>query len=1368
MNKLLLLMSVFLTSSYIANTQPWKENLPKENRKKEVTLNDYQKAFNNYWKPYDLNIGYFIDKEGKKQKARGWKQFKRWEYYWETQVDAETGEFPEKTAYQVFQEFYKSKANKKSLGDANWTNLGTNSSSGGYAGIGRINCIAFHPTNNNIYWVGTPAGGLWVTKNNGASWSVLTDENNVLGVSDIVIPSDYEISKTIYIATGDRDAWDNRSIGVLKSTDDGITWNVTGISFTVQQSRMCTRLLLDPNNDNIIIAATSRGVYKTIDAGTTWSNRLTSLSFIDMEYKPGDFNTLYGSTTNGSVYYSSDGGINWFASLDKGERIELAVSPASDSIVYALASASDDGLYGVYKSTNSGSNFTEVYSSLTKNLLDWSTDGSGDGGQGWYDLAIAVSPSDEDVVVVGGVNTWRSTNGGTDFSIINHWYGGGGVQAVHADKHMLNFRSNGDLFECNDGGVYVSTNNGTSWTDKTNGIVNSQMYKLSVSQQLENEIITGLQDNGSKLYSDNKWWDVKGGDGMECLIDYADYKIQYATYVYGQITRTKDWWSTSTDIEPSDAGDGAWVTPFIIDPVNHNVLYAGYADVWKTTNNGTNWTKISNINASDKIRSMAIAPSNNNVLYVASRYAIYKTINGGSDWTNITSGLPSNFITYIAVKHNDPNTLWVSLGGYDINAVYQSTDGGSTWNNISLGLPSIPANTVVQDTNGGAINTLYLGTEAGVYKKVADEKWQLFNNGLPNVKIGELEIYYNSDPLKCKLRAATYGRGLWETPVIAATEPVLELTSIENITANGASATASITDDSGYTITESGFVISIFSESSIDDVYTIKVKTSPVVINGEYTLGISGLVQSSTYYIKAYAISQIGVGYSDEYIFETDCGGAISVLPYATEFAIDSLPNCWINIDNLGNDQVWQFDNPGGIGFISSTSDSGFASLNSENYGSGSSQNADLITPEFDFTNYTAVNISFEHLFKSNNGATAKLQYSLNNGTNWTTIKEWSASVGTTNAPAFYVKDISGIAGEASVTFSFNYNGANDGYWCIDDLLIANSFAVSVNVSDVDTIAIPNATVSLGEKVLTTNFAGNVMFRSVSNTTHEFSVSADGYVNQSGTVVVDNTNAYLNINLQTPPSTDASLDSLLVAGVMIESFNSGIFMYNIQLAPGTTDLPLVSAVTNHIAAEFIITQATLETLTATVEVTAEDESTKLTYYVIFEILPDPTYTVTFSITNENNDPVPYVTVSMLEMLRSADTEGVAIFTEVPSVGDTVFEVTSNEYNTYSGRVNIVDADVDVDVVLLKTGINDNLNSLMQVYPNPTSRFINIEIANTKVPAQLSVVDFNGKVVFKKTNMTNSETIDLKGNAVGVYFVNLTIDNETYTERVVLK
>lgn len=1067
MKKYLLLLSIVLAMNTLSIGQEWLQNLPENKKENELSFFDYQNAFEEYWAPFNVVNGYYLE-EGEKVKAAGWKQYKRWEWNMEGRMDPSTGAFPTKSAQQVYNEFVKANPDQGTNKSSNWTELGPGNSDGGYAGVGRLNCIAFHPSDNNTYWVGAPAGGLWVTTNNGSSWTCLTDDNDVLGVSDIAIPTNYSSSQTIFIATGDRDAFDNRSVGVLKSTNGGSTWNATGLQYTLAQGKMVTRLLMDPNNNSTIIASTNSGVYKTTNGGTTWSNQLTSRSFIDMEYKPGDYNTLYGSTTGGDIYLSTDGGNNWSQSFNQGNRVELAVSPDNSNYVYAVVANGSSALYGVYRSTNSGSSFSLVFDSY--NLLGWASDGSGSSGQGWYDLAIAVSPNNANTLLVGGVNTWKSTNGGSTWSIANHWWGDG-VPAVHADKHMLKYRSNGDLFECNDGGVYISTNDGTSWADKTNGIVISQMYKLGVSQTVANETITGLQDNGTKLLSANSWDDVKGGDGMECLIDYTDVNIQYGTYVNGQISRTTNHWGSSTAIEPSGAGSGAWVTPYIIDPVDHNTLYAGYADVWKTTNKGNSWTKISTMSTGSKIRSMAISESNNNTLYVADPNDIWKTTNGGSSWTNINGSLPlsQSSIKYIAVKSDDPNTLWLALSGYNSSNVYQSTNGGSTWTNISSGLPQLPCYTIVQNTQISGSVHLYVGTELGVYFKNGTDNWIEYNSGLPNVQCGELEIYYASNSNDSKLRLASYGRGLWESPL---TQENSDLASVQttapiNITMNSATLGGNVTDEGSTNVSERGVVWSLSPNPNTSDNKIVNSGTG----TGSYIEPLSGLSSATTYYTKAYAINSTGTSYGSQESFTTNC--ASFNLPFSEDFESSTFPsNCWLvyrGTNNIGSSNDWVSSNDAQNGSQS-------AYIEYEDVSGGNAEDW-LVSPEITLASGSELSFYQKQGYSTEYGSMYYVKVSTSSQTSqgsFTTLESWGESDFSTSYSEKII-DLSAYDGQ-SIYLAFIMTNDNGDDWYVDNINITASSAPT-----------PVATVfstpgcSTGSVTVTSNLSGSQTFYLTAN-----------------------------------------------------------------------------------------------------------------------------------------------------------------------------------------------------------------------------------------------------------------------------------------------
>ncbi|MGE0088057.1 MAG: T9SS type A sorting domain-containing protein [Bacteroidales bacterium] len=770
-------------------SQSWTKNLENKNPK-DITFVDVQKAFNEYHKDKNVIKGYYFV-NGEKIKAPGWKQFKRWEWNMDMRVDPITGKFPTTTTSQEWDKFMKSNPDSKSTA-GNWVQMGPNSSGGGYAGIGRVNCIAFHPTDPNTYWVGTPSGGLWRTTDDGSTWDVLTDQNDVLGVSDIAIPSDFATSNTIYIATGDRDggsSWtlsggnwdDNESIGVLKSTDGGATWNPTGLTWNTSQGQQIGRLLIHPANPQILIFGAYDGIYKTTDGGTNWSKVHTSGYVIDMEFKPGEPTVVYASTQGGTpaILKSTNTGDSWTSVYTFGSgssRTDIAVTPAASDHLYVLVSNTSGGLYGVYKSRNSAGSFTQTFSGTGTNhsLLGYYSDGSGDNvGQGGYDLALAVAPNDTNIMFLGGINTWKSTNNGYNWTINNMWtsysgYNYSGAPEVHADKHILKFYNNTTVFEGNDGGIYKSTDIGANWVDKTNEMVISQLYRIGVDQSNGSNVIAGLQDNGTKLIWESTWYDVKGGDGMECIIDPTDNNVQYGTYVEGEIERTLDLWNNTEIISNNiaDGGGGWWVAPYTLDPNNSQIIYVGYADVWKSTNRGDSFTKISTMNSSDKLRSLAVAPGNSSVIYAADKTHIWKTTNGGGNWTAITGTLPvsSTSITYIAVHNSNPDIVWVTFGGYNSTRVYESTNGGTSWTNISDGLPTLPVFCIAQNKLETTKNHLYVGTDRGVFFKNGSDNWIQFSTGLPNVMVTELDIYYDSStPTDSRILAATFGRGLWES-----------------------------------------------------------------------------------------------------------------------------------------------------------------------------------------------------------------------------------------------------------------------------------------------------------------------------------------------------------------------------------------------------------------------------------------------------------------------------------------------------------------------------------------------------------------------------------------------------------------------------
>jgi len=714
-----------------------------------------RQAFETYWKDRPVT------------RSSGYKVFKRWEYFMENRVSPDgTRPAPE----EVVMALNAYLDNNRSV-SGNWTSLGPSQipapGPAGYEGLGRLNTVAFHPADPNKLYVGAPSGGMWQTSDGGLTWTTYTDTLPTLGVSSILI--DHSDPSRIFIGTGDRDAGDAPGLGVFLSTDGGLSW---APSKTGMGDKTVGKLIQHPLNANQMFAATSGGIYRSDNGGSSWS-LITSGNFKDLCFKPNDPSILYAAQ-GADFYRSSNGGgsfVKITAGLTSGQRGVIAVTPANPNYVYFVQSNSSSGFKGLYRSTDAGLTFTTR--STSPNILDWSCDGSASGGQGWYDLAIAADPVNPELIYVGGVNVWKSTNGGTSWNINAHWYGGCSVAEVHADCHYLAWSPvDGKLYACNDGGIYF-TSNGTTWTDRTVTMTIGQIYKLGQSQTSKEKVINGFQDNGTYTYLATGWIATGGGDGMECAVDYQNGSYMYHTIYYGDIYRT---FNNGNELHVAGNGvfgineSGGWVTPFILGESDPKMMFVGYKNIWRcndvrSTNNPT-WSKISNNLAGTNSSNLTVleqSPANPGILYAArSDNKLFRTDNAlaaSPVWTDLTSLLPATGTPSDLEAHStDPGVVYMTLG----NNVYKSVNNGQSWTTITGNLPALHMNSIVCYKNGP--EALYVGTDAGVFfRDSSSTGWSNFSAGLPySAEITELEIYYDNDSTAADaIRASTYGRGLW-------------------------------------------------------------------------------------------------------------------------------------------------------------------------------------------------------------------------------------------------------------------------------------------------------------------------------------------------------------------------------------------------------------------------------------------------------------------------------------------------------------------------------------------------------------------------------------------------------------------------------
>ncbi|MEN9638974.1 MAG: hypothetical protein RLZZ262_842, partial [Bacteroidota bacterium] len=359
---------------------------------------EIQAKFNEYWAGRPVERG------------KGFKAFKRWENFMIPRVNPQTGAWPAPDAvWQAMQDSPQMFQQNQEM-PGNWSYIGNTSVPTGGGGAGRLNSVRALPGSTTTWFVCAPGGGLWKTTNSGTSWSIVgTDFLGSIGCSDVAI--DPTNTNIMYLATGDGDAGDTYALGVLKTTDGGVTWNTTGLNWNVTQTRTTNRILIHPTNTQIVIVATSNGIWRTTNGGTNWTQEATG-DIKDLIFKPGDPSTVYACTDQ--FMRSTDTGDTWttittgLPTAAAAQRMALAVSDANAAYVYVLASGGDSGFLGLYRSTDSGLNFTTR--STTPNLMGWSTNGSDAGGQGWYDLRVVADPSNAETIYTGGVNVWKSTD----------------------------------------------------------------------------------------------------------------------------------------------------------------------------------------------------------------------------------------------------------------------------------------------------------------------------------------------------------------------------------------------------------------------------------------------------------------------------------------------------------------------------------------------------------------------------------------------------------------------------------------------------------------------------------------------------------------------------------------------------------------------------------------------------------------------------------------------------------------------------------------------------------------------------------------------------------------------------------------------
>jgi len=662
-------------------------------------------------------------------------------------------------------------------------------------GAAHVYTVEQSVSNPNVLYAGSATAGAWKTIDKGANWNLITRDLALNGVYAIEI--DFTNPEIIYISGNG---------GIYKSSDGGANWTVIGDAAFTNLSHSTKDIKLKPTNNMELFVASDEGLYNSLDGGLNFT-QVMSGEFLEIEFHPNSADTMYFVRKNGDkteFYRSDDGGITLInftngwpnpGTGDDQKRTEIAVSPAASNKIVALATGSANGgsgLYGIYISYDKGENWTfqccgpqpaGAPSATNINMMGWQPSGLDDGGQYYYDLALAVNPNNADSIHVAGVNQWISADNGITFTCPAKWSEPHKKGYVHADIHDINYFGNDLWFAC-DGGIFYSDNAGDSTYRKQYGIAGTDFWGFGAGFKDGNVMLGGAYHNGTLLKDNNTyindWICTDGGDGIRGFVNFGNPRIAYSDYGGKTLSgdRTVNISSLPLDKKPNASYIIGESSQMEFDPRCHNWSYIGNdTSLWLSKNNGASYSVIHHFN--EKVTAVEVAWSNPDVIYVATWESwwgdkkIYRTNDAGQTWTDIT---PTNingqaWIPYdITISSYDENTLWIArcsmyggvqdAQGYE---VFKSISGGQNWINWSTpALDNINATNIEHQrgSNGG----IYLGTRDAVYyRNNSMNDWDIYDNNLPKSTTStQLLPYYREGLLRNGTNRSAYEIDFYE------------------------------------------------------------------------------------------------------------------------------------------------------------------------------------------------------------------------------------------------------------------------------------------------------------------------------------------------------------------------------------------------------------------------------------------------------------------------------------------------------------------------------------------------------------------------------------------------------------------------------
>ncbi len=715
---------------------------------------------------------------------------------------------------------------------ATWTNIGPSNQGG------RTRALLIHPTTPTIMYAGGVAGGVWKSTDAGGSWSTTTDLQ-MSSLAVVALTFDPNNPNTIYAGTGEGhgNGGAARGAGIFRSTDAGVTW--TRLASTNNANFHYTMdFVVSTRNTSRFYAATRTGVWRSNDGGNNWTNLIAvpAGGCTDLALQRGGANGyLYiscgvSTTAGASVYRVPDDGVSGVGTIlgyfGMG-RSSIAVAPSAENVVYVMTAQSQNlggfgtnSLMAIFRSANSGDNFTiplngtqpptnytqKISQTLLTNPIIALASDCGQGtsqnfNQGWYDNVIAVDPADPNRVWAGGIDLFRSDDGGTSWGAAGYWWKERGVdpQYHHADQHVIAFHpqyngtSNRIMFSGHDGGIDRIDNarapvnttlaqmcgtpvaGASGWIDRSNGYITTQFYDGAVYPDAQT-LFGGLQDNGTQRgpLSGAGWTMLRGGDGGHVAVDTRGdgdpaNDVLFLENTNNSLARSVDGGATFTAANGGITGGGfLFIAPFTMNEGARQHLWTGGHDIWRTTNQATSWTRATGVNAAcggGSISAIAAHPLDPNRVLVGMSDGCYHynhsalSASGGT-WPGGGFVAPG-YISWIAWDPTNINVAYMTVSTFGATNVLKTTNGGVSWvartGSGGTALPQIPALSVAVSPIDA--QQVFVGTDLGVFTSVdGGGSWYVENTGFANAPVESLRV---SDSAPRQLFAFTHGRGAW-------------------------------------------------------------------------------------------------------------------------------------------------------------------------------------------------------------------------------------------------------------------------------------------------------------------------------------------------------------------------------------------------------------------------------------------------------------------------------------------------------------------------------------------------------------------------------------------------------------------------------